>query len=139
MAAVHPTLPEDGANIDPIFKLLNSKARSDEWNPTLAANLRSVLVNRQYTQLRCFLAGWVKHPKCIFCLHAAVTKTRHVAVMPPTAPTKTAGNPGGSPTPEPVTTARTAWPAADDTASHSFRDPPPRRSKPPTRPPPPCR
>ena len=64
-----------GMNFGPIYKLLNSKRRGDEWNPRFIGALKSVLANRQYTQQRCMAAGWVEHGRCLFCLHAAVTGT----------------------------------------------------------------
>ena len=85
VAAAHPSLPEAGANFDPILKLVNSKSNSEEWNPILGGALRSVVAGRQYPQLRCFNAGWVEHPCCIFCLHSAVTNRRFEATMPTTA------------------------------------------------------
>ena len=75
IAAAHPSLPKQGANVGPVYKLLNSKRCDDEWNPRFIGALKSVLANRQYTQQRCMAAGWVDHGRCLFCLHAAVTGT----------------------------------------------------------------
>ena len=82
MAAAHPALPADGANFEPLLKLINSKRNNLGWNPALRGALKSVVANRQYTQLRCYQVGWVKHPKCIFCLHSDVSGKQLVACMP---------------------------------------------------------
>ena len=84
MAAAHPSLPKEGANFGPIYKLINSRQDDDQWNPKLIGALKSVLANGQYTQQRCMAAGWVSHAKCIFCLHAAVTGQVIAAAMPST-------------------------------------------------------
>lgn len=100
LAAAHPTLSDDGANFDPIYKLLNAKTNNEHWNPMLAGALQSVLANRQYTQLRCFQAGWARHPKCLSCVHTAVTQAQHKAVMPSQpASRKTEATPSTTPTP----------------------------------------
>ena len=36
LADAHPSLPLDGANFDPILKLLSAKSKSEDWNPILA-------------------------------------------------------------------------------------------------------
>ena len=66
----------------PAHKLINSKTRNEDWNPHLAGAPKSVLASRQHTQHRAHRNQWVDHPKCTFCLHAAVTGTKHVASMP---------------------------------------------------------
>ena len=73
LAEKHPCLHGGSCNFDPIYKLLASMHNNDEWNPYLKAMLSSVLANRQFPQARCFQAGWVQHPKCIFCLEAEAT------------------------------------------------------------------
>lgn len=83
MAAAHPSLPADGTNFDPIFKLINSKNKGENWKPTLIAALRSIAANSQHTPQRSFQAGWVDHARCIFCLHSAVSREQFVATMPP--------------------------------------------------------
>ena len=82
MVAAHPALPADGANFEPALKLINPKRNDSEWNPALRGALKSVVANRQHTQLRCFQAGWVKHPKRISCLHSDVSGKQLVACMP---------------------------------------------------------
>ena len=47
LAAARPSLPEDGANFEPIFKLINSKSKGDSWNPIFIGALRSVVSGRQ--------------------------------------------------------------------------------------------
>ena len=60
----------------------SSKRADDGWNAVLRASLGSIVPNRQYPQERCYRAGWVEHPKCIFCLHSKVACVAHVAAMP---------------------------------------------------------
>ena len=80
VAEAHPCLHE-GCIFEPIYKLLNSKRNDSEWNATLRGMLRSIVANRQFPQSRCFQAGWVQHPKWIFCLHAELSGQRLVATM----------------------------------------------------------
>ena len=82
MAELHPSLKQSGCSFDPILKLLGSSRSDDGWNNKLRASLGSVIANRQYPQTRCFQAGWVSHPKCIFCLHSTVSGTQLMAMMP---------------------------------------------------------
>ena len=72
VAEAHPSLHK-GCNFEPIFKLIGSKRNDEGWNPFLRGMLKSVVANRQFPQSRCHQAGWVQHPKCIFCLHTEVT------------------------------------------------------------------
>ena len=58
-----------GALMEPITKLLKSKANNEDWNPALRGSLRSAMAGRQYPQARVFAAGWAVHNKCLFCLH----------------------------------------------------------------------
>lgn len=62
-----------GAFMEPITKLLKSKANNEDWNPALRGSLRSVIAGRQYPQARVFAAGWAVHNKCLFCLHKLVS------------------------------------------------------------------
>ena len=57
-----------GAPMEPITKLLKSKANNEEWNPALRGSLRSAIAGRQYPQARIYAAGWADHSKCLFCL-----------------------------------------------------------------------
>ena len=82
MAKAHPSLRVVGCSFHPVHKLLSSKRSDDGWNNKLRASLSSVAANRQYPQARCFQAGWVTHPKCIFCLHGKVSGSPLTAVMP---------------------------------------------------------
>ena len=86
----HPSLPAEGANFGPIAKLLKSKRNDEVWNPALKGALTSVVVGRQYTQYRCFQAGWTLHSRCIFCLHTAVTGESITTSLPPRAAEKLA-------------------------------------------------
>ena len=54
--------------MEPITKLLKSKANSEDWNPALRGSLRSAIAGRQYPQARVFAAGWATQSKCLFCL-----------------------------------------------------------------------
>ena len=85
VAEQHPTLPAEGANFGPIAKLLKSKRDDDVWNPALRGALTSLVVGRQYTQYRCFQAGWTLHSRCILCLHNVVTGDNVTTCMPPRA------------------------------------------------------
>ena len=80
VAEAHPSLHK-GCNFEPIFKLLGSKRNDGEWNAMLRGMLKSVVANRQFPQSRCYQAGWVQHPKCIFCLHAEVSGEKVVATL----------------------------------------------------------
>ena len=69
--------------MEPINKLLKSRANNEDWNPALRGSLRSAVAGRQYPQARVFAAGWAEHNKCLFCLHqlagagaATVRRTR---------------------------------------------------------------
>ena len=57
-----------GTFMEPITKLLKSKANNEDWNPALRGSLRSAIAGRQYPQARVFAAGWATHSKCLFCL-----------------------------------------------------------------------
>ena len=57
-----------GALMEPITKLLKSKANDQEWIPALRGSLRSAIAGRQYPQARVYAAGWAEHNKCLFCL-----------------------------------------------------------------------
>ena len=73
-----------GAMMEPITKLLKSKANDEEWNPALRGSLRSAIAGRQYPQARVFAAGWAEHNKCLFCLHnvtgASATAARRTRI-----------------------------------------------------------
>jgi hypothetical protein len=62
-----------GATMDPLWKLLRSNERSEDWNPSLRGALRSAIAGRQWPQARCFRAGFAVHPKCLFCVYGACT------------------------------------------------------------------
>ena len=60
----------EGAIMEPIWKLLRSTAATVTWNSDFRAALKSALSGRQWTQQRCWAAGWeMKHSKCLFCVH----------------------------------------------------------------------
>ena len=60
-----------GPAIAPILRLLRSKENSAEWNSNFRGALASAIANRQWTQERCYKAGYTTHCKCRFCMHAA--------------------------------------------------------------------
>ena len=91
MAEAHPSLRVVGCSFHPVHKLLSSKRSDDGWNNRLRGSLSSVATNRQYPQARCFQAGWVAHPKCIFSLHSTVSGTQLTATMPVDAERREAG------------------------------------------------
>ena len=96
MVVAHPALPADGANFDPIYKLLRSKSRGVDWNPVLIGALKSITANRQYPQHRCYQAGWVVQFRCLFCLHTAVSGQQLVASMPEVATISSSDNSSSS-------------------------------------------
>ena len=61
-----------GALMEPITKLLKSKANNEDWNLALRGSLRSAIAGRQYPQSRVFAAGWADHNKCLSCLQKLV-------------------------------------------------------------------
>ena len=58
----HPSLPKEGANFEPIYKLLNPKSKDENGNPVLIGTLKSGVVGRQYPQLRCYQLAIVLLP-----------------------------------------------------------------------------
>ena len=60
----------EGAVMEPIWKLLRSTAATMTWNSDFKAALISAIVGRQWSQARCWAAGWTMlHNKCLFCVH----------------------------------------------------------------------
>ena len=74
----HPSLDsggaDQGANFAPIQKLLRATGCTQQWPIEFRTALRSAVVNRQWTQSRCFAAGFTSHNRCCLCL--AVAKAR---------------------------------------------------------------
>ena len=67
--------------MEPIWKLLRSNAATEDWNSDFRAALKSQLSGRQWTQQRCWAAGWdMKHCKCLFCLYP---QPIHDPLVPP--------------------------------------------------------
>ena len=60
--------------MSPIWKLLRSKFQTDEWHAGHRAALKSAFANRQWSQTRCFGAGFVNHGKCLLCLDDIVKR-----------------------------------------------------------------
>ena len=58
--------------MEPLWQLLNPKAKDDEWNGKHKAGLRSAAAGRQFTQARVKLCGWSYHDRCLVCLNELV-------------------------------------------------------------------
>ena len=52
-----------------IWSLLRSKEQSGRWNHHFKGALKSAIAGRQYTQSRCYAAGFATHKACLVCLH----------------------------------------------------------------------
>lgn len=68
-----------GAVMQPIWSLLKSKQNDERWNPRLRGYLKSVVSNRQWTQVRLKLAGKAEHDRCLFCLQAKIDAVRQLS------------------------------------------------------------
>ena len=74
----------EGAVMEPIWKLLRSTSATASWNGDFRAALTSAICGRQWTQSRCWTAGWnMLHNKCLFCVHGCPP---HRAVGPGVCP-----------------------------------------------------
>ena len=60
--------------MEPVWQLLNTKVKSEEWNDKHKVGLRSAAAGRQYTQSRVKLCGWSDHDRCLACLSEIVEK-----------------------------------------------------------------
>ena len=58
-----------GAEMSGIWSLLRSKEQSGRWNYQFKGALKSAIAGRQYTQSRCYAAGFATHKACLVCLH----------------------------------------------------------------------
>ena len=56
-----------GAFMRPIFRLLDSRFRHDQWGPQERAGLRSLVAGRQWPQIRLAAAGYTDSHACYFC------------------------------------------------------------------------
>ena len=63
-----------GAEMTGIWSLLRSREQSNRWNYQFRGALKSALAGRQYTQSRCFAAGFATHKACLVCLHHLMAK-----------------------------------------------------------------
>jgi len=63
-----------GADMTGIWSLLRSKEQSGRWNYQFRGALKSALAGRQYTQSRCYAAGFATHKGCLVCLHHLLPK-----------------------------------------------------------------
>jgi len=63
-----------GAEMTGIWSLLRSREQSSRWNYQFRGALKSALAGRQYTQSRCFAAGFATHKACLVCLHHLMGK-----------------------------------------------------------------
>ena len=53
----------------PTLEVAFGKGQDSECQPAHRAALRSAVANRQWTQRRCWVAGWAQHDRCKLCLH----------------------------------------------------------------------
>ena len=64
-----------GADMTGIWSLLRSKEQSGKWNHQFKGALKSALAGRQYTQARCYAAGFATHKACLVCLYHLLPQT----------------------------------------------------------------
>ena len=92
--------------MEPIWKLLRSTVATEIWNGDFRAALKSALCGRQWTQQRCWAAGWdMHHSKCLFCAHQCLP-------VPPLVPSSVRGKEGGALPAEPQSTDVMTQPTA---------------------------
>ena len=60
--------------MEPIWKLLQAKARSEDWTGQHQGSLRSAIAGRQFPQARMKAVGWAEHDRCLVCLNGIVEK-----------------------------------------------------------------
>ena len=60
--------------MEPIWQLLNTKQKDEQWNNGHKGALRSAMAGRQFTQLRVKQCGWSTHERCLFCLWRLVKR-----------------------------------------------------------------
>ena len=58
--------------MEPVWQLLNTKAKNDSWNEKHKAGLRSAAAGRQFPQARVKMCGWANHDRCLTCLSRIV-------------------------------------------------------------------
>ena len=58
--------------MEPIWQLLRSKVKSEDWTEAHRVCLRPVMVYRQYPQTRVMMCGWSSHNRCLCCLNSIV-------------------------------------------------------------------
>ena len=63
-----------GADMTGIWNLLRSREQTGRWNYQFKGALRSALAGRQYTQSRCYAAGFATHKACLVCLYHLLPK-----------------------------------------------------------------
>jgi len=77
---IHPKLAAAGSGrgplMEPIWKLIKSKAEGDEWNHHHRGGLKSAIANRQFPQVRMHACGFASHDKCLVCLNKLVEAER---------------------------------------------------------------
>ena len=61
-----------GPLIEPIWQLLSTKSKEQNWTAAHKGCLQSVMANRQFTQSRVMQCGWAKHDRCLLCLSRIV-------------------------------------------------------------------
>ena len=55
-----------------VWKLLRTKANTDNWTKQFQGGLRSAIAGRQYPQARVRTCGWAEHDRCLVCLSKLV-------------------------------------------------------------------
>ena len=58
--------------MEPVWQLLNTKAKDDSWKEQHKAGLRSAAAGRQFPHSRVKLCGWASHDRCLACLSRIV-------------------------------------------------------------------
>ena len=68
-----------GPIMEPIWKLLKSKSRTDDWNHHHRGGLKSAMAKRQFPQTRMLECGFATHDKCLVCLSRIVDEDERTA------------------------------------------------------------
>ena len=80
-----------GPLMEPVWKILQPRARNADWTPQHQGGLRSAIVGRQYPQVRMRAVGWAEHDRCLVCLNGIVEReagpTAVRCPLPPEQPT----------------------------------------------------
>ena len=60
--------------MEPIWRILQPRARNADWTSQHQGGLRSAIAGRQFPQARMRAAGWAEHDPCLMCLNGIVGK-----------------------------------------------------------------